>query len=70
MNTRDRSFAVADDAYLCRAILSAEKRLVVVAPALNAKVANTLCEQWRRLGGSNVSVILDLDPEVFRLGYG
>ena len=70
MNTNDRSLTVANDELLCRFILSAENRLVVVAPALNTAVANTLCNQWKKLGSERVSVILDVDPEVFCLGFG
>ena len=70
MNANDRSLTVANDESLCRLIVSAQERLIVVTPALNMNVASSLCNQWKKLGKERVSVILDLDPEVFRLGYG
>lgn len=70
MSTADRSLIVANDDYLSRMILSAQERVLVVAPALNRAVATALSGQWKKLGSDRVFVTLDLDPEVFRLGYG
>jgi len=44
--------------------------LVVIAPGVSAVVAKALAEVWERLGPSNVQVVLDVDPEVCRIGYG
>ncbi len=66
-----RSFTVASDENLNRLILTATERLVVVAPGLSLEVALTLANRIKRDGGPKVvSVILDVDPEVCRLGFG
>jgi hypothetical protein len=45
--------------------------LVLVSPGLSRGVAGALAERIRRDGGpSAIAVILDVDPEVCRLGYG
>ena len=49
---------------------TAKRRIVFLAPALHGPVAEVLAGCWKALGAGRVSVILDLDPEVFRLGYG
>ena len=59
-----------DDVQIIEAIKSATRRLVVIAPGLSQKVALEVAEQWRNLGAQAVSVILDVDPEVCRMGYG
>jgi hypothetical protein len=41
-----------------------------MAPGIDEPAASALSEAWGRLGGDSVSVILDTDPEVVRLGYG
>lgn len=51
-------------------ISSARERVIFVAPALSVAVARALCRQWRVLGRDRVAVIVDTDPEVYRLGYG
>ncbi|MEX2212627.1 MAG: hypothetical protein WD768_00770, partial [Phycisphaeraceae bacterium] len=45
-------------------------RLIVVAPGLHYRVAKTLAERWKLLGPLAVSITLDVDPEVCRLGFG
>ena len=52
------------------AIACAKHRLVIVAPGMSIKIARTLATKWHELGSAAVQVILDLDPEVCRLGYG
>jgi hypothetical protein len=51
-------------------ILRARHRLVLVAPALTQSVANALSHRFSDLGRIDVTVILDSDPEVYRLGFG
>lgn len=48
----------------------ATSRVVYIAPGIDKPVALSLIKKWRQLGGENVTVILDVDPEVCRLGYG
>lgn len=65
----NQTFAVASDECLIELIRSARNQLVVVAPALTPPVAKALAD---RCGDETVSlnVVLDADPEVYRLGYG
>lgn len=65
----NQTFAVASDDCLIELISSARHQLVVVAPALTTPVAKTLAD---RCDDESVSlnVVLDADPEVYRLGYG
>lgn len=69
--TDDRTFTNADDRQLERLITSARQRLVIAAPGLSDRVAKALAE---KIVGedmpSQIAVILDVDPEVCRLGYG
>jgi hypothetical protein len=66
----DRTFAVASDASLVDLIQRARRRLVVVCPALTDLVASALADRLADEGSLCVTVILDADPEVYRLGYG
>jgi hypothetical protein len=43
---------------------------VVVAPGLSESVAKAIVKKWHELGRDAVLVVLDLDPEVCRLGLG
>ena len=70
MSLDNQCIVVATDDHICELIRQAANRLVVLAPAVHEKVACALATRWNELGASKVSVILDLDPEVFRLGYG
>lgn len=62
--------AAATPEVLCAVIRSAASRLVVVAPAVSTPVAEAICERWRVLGPHSVAITVDVDPEVYRLGYG
>ena len=70
MTLGSQAITVADDGAIISLIQAAEDRLVVLAPALSLKVAEALCQRWHELGPECVSVILDVDAEVYRLGYG
>jgi hypothetical protein len=65
-----QGFTVATDTVVAACIAAASRRLVVVAPALFVEVAEAVCDRWRTLGVEAVTVVLDSDPEVYRLGYG
>jgi hypothetical protein len=66
-----RLFTVASDQTPCAMISTARERLVLVSPGLSRLVAAALAERIRQDGGPGViAVILDVDPEVCRLGYG
>jgi hypothetical protein len=66
-----RLFTVASDSSLAEQIASAKDRLIIVAPGLSREVAAALASRIAADGGPPVlAVILDVDPEVCRLGYG
>ncbi len=70
MTAAPQAITVADDIAIIRLVQAAQDRLVVLAPAISCQVAEALCQRWRELGPERVSVIMDVDPEVYRLGYG
>ena len=55
---------------LVELILRAKTRLVFVAPGATESVAEAISKTWRRLGVEQITIILDVDAEVCRLGYG
>ncbi len=59
-----------NDSFVVQFIGTARERVVFVAPGVSDAVAAALDGAWRRLGAKAVSVVLDVDPEVCRLGYG
>lgn len=65
-----QAITVADDSAIIRLVERARNRLVVLAPAVSNGIADAICSRWQELGTERVSVILDVDPEVYRLGYG
>jgi hypothetical protein len=64
------NFVCLDDCDLTAIIRCAKRRIVFIAPGLSENVARALAQTWRELGPAGVEVVLDLDPEVCRLGYG
>ncbi len=70
MTTDSCAIAIAGDAQVVEFVRSARERLIFVAPAVNQSVAVAICEHAASLGEAAASVILDTDPEVYRLGYG
>lgn len=64
------SITFADDAKLVAMIAAARRRIVLLAPGVAEAVADAIQVAWRRLGAMQVTVILDVDPEVCRLGFG
>lgn len=64
-----RAFTVATDESLCALISGAKDRIVFVAPGITEEVAKAL---GRKFSDDKVSVtvVLDSDPEVYRLGLG
>jgi len=70
MTDQSRIFAVASDQALVDLIDSARTRLVVIAPALTKSVADAVSRRLDDLGQLSVTVILDADPEIYRLGFG
>lgn len=64
------SITYVDDNKLIEAIHNAQHRLVFMAPGVSLDIAAALTDAWARLSTTAVTVILDVDPEVCRLGYG
>lgn len=65
----NKTFQAVTDDVLVSLISEAHKRVVFIAPGVRGAVADALISAAQRLP-RNVSVILDVDPEVCRLGYG
>src|ERR1039458_2276208 len=66
-----RLFSVASDEAISSMISAAKERLVLVAPGLSKEVALALANRIKSDAGPSVlSVIMDIDPEVCRLGFG
>ncbi|HLY56429.1 MAG TPA: hypothetical protein VKS60_12785 [Stellaceae bacterium] len=70
MGDADRVFTVASDEALVGLIRQAKRRLVIICPALTDAVAESLITRLPDLGALLITVILDADPEVYRLGFG
>ncbi|WP_076534486.1 hypothetical protein [Gemmobacter megaterium] len=51
-------------------ISAAKQRLVFVAPALTRTAAAALAARMEDLPALSLTIILDADPEVYRMGYG
>ncbi len=65
-----QSITVANDDTLNDLIRSVTRRLVLLAPVVSRRVAEAIINRWNALPPNAVSVVLDMDPEVYRLGYG
>ncbi len=70
MTEVSQTFVNVDDSQLIALIDTAQEALVYMAPGLSMEVAQTIGNRWQDLGPERVKVILDVDPEVARLGYG
>jgi hypothetical protein len=64
------TFVSVNDAVLVGAIERAEKRLVFIAPGLRPLVANALSRAMDVVPVDAIHLVLDVDAEVARLGYG
>jgi hypothetical protein len=58
------------DELLIAAVEAAQSRVLVIAPGVCAPLAGAIADAWHRLGKERVTVILDVDPEICRIGYG
>jgi hypothetical protein len=59
-----------DDGQLIELINRAESNLLFVSPGVSRLVAEALAKKWLEIEPGAVSILLDIDPEVCRLGYG
>ena len=62
--TSDRAITIANDETLSELIKSANRRIVVLTPALSIAVAEQVAAKWRELGPEAVSVVVDVDTDV------
>ena len=70
MSAASHSIINADEAKIIGLLSAARRRWLYMAPGVTKPIAEAIAERWRSLGESSGSVILDMDPEVYRLGYG
>lgn len=70
MNQPVVSIEELDEKQLLSLISTVEKWLVFMGPGVSKAIAEAIVECWHRLGRRNVKVVLDVDPEVARMGYG
>lgn len=70
MSESDQLFSVVNDHTLCAAIAATQRRLVYIAPGISEPVADAIDALLTRAEAPAVTVIIDTDPEVCRLGYG
>lgn len=68
MQVPGRTFTVASDNVMSDMIDCARERILFIAPAITKPVAISLVTKMS--AGLDVTVILDSNPEVYRLGYG
>ena len=65
-----QTFTNVDDAVLCKIIAQASNRLVFVAPGIRPPVAQALASAMGIVPNAAIHLVLDVDAEVCRLGYG
>ncbi len=65
-----RTFTTATDDSLIALINGATNRLAVIAPGLTTPVAKALAARMADLPSLSLTVVLDADAEVYRMGYG
>jgi hypothetical protein len=65
-----RTFTTATDDSLIALIKGARNRLALIAPAMTTPVAKALAARMPDLPALYLTVILDADAEVYRMGYG
>ncbi len=64
------TFTVVNDNMLCEAIAGSRHSVVYVAPGISEKIVNTMHQQLQTNANFLLTLIVDIDPEVYRLGYG
>ena len=68
--TRMNTFTSVDDSVLIETIGKVRHRLVFIAPGLRPPVARALAAAMQILPLDSIHIVLDVDAEVCRLGYG
>lgn len=65
-----QTFTRVDDEVLCKTIAQARQRLVFIAPGIRPLVAQALAKAMTIVPTDAIHLVLDVDAEVCRLGYG
>lgn len=63
-------FTAMSSTKITQILKTAQTRVVLAAPAVFKSTAESLIDTAKRIGKDQVTVIVDCDEEVFRLGYG
>lgn len=66
----NRTFTVVNDTVLIESINAARRKIVYVAPGISQRVADALGKRFKELERLSITLIIDVDPEVYRMGYG
>ena len=64
------TFCAVDDAALISLINAAKKRIVFIAPGMTLPVAEALGKRIEDMDRLDITLMMDSDEEVFRVGYG
>lgn len=64
------SFEAVNDQSISQLIRSAQRRVLLVVPAVSQEIAMAIEDRWRALGADAVSVVTDLSDIPYRLGFG
>jgi hypothetical protein len=64
------TFTVVNEDTLAAAIAQCRERLVYIAPGITERVVTAMATAMQRTRPPSLTVIIDADPEVCRLGYG
>ena len=65
-----KTFTSVNDRVLCEVVGQARERLVFIAPGIRPMVAEALCQAMEIVPTNAIHLVLDVDAEVCRLGYG
>lgn len=63
-------FQSIDTQRLCELVHSASKRVAFIGPAMTTEVAAAVSNKFSQLDRRGVTIIIDYDEAIFRLGYG
>ena len=66
----NKTFTCVNNDMLCSIIESATKHIIYAAPSIWENVAKSLCAFCEKNENANLRIIIDADPDAFRLGFG
>ncbi len=65
-----KSILKVDETFIKNFLSAAKYRLAYIAPGISKEIAAIISEKWAILDSAEVRVILDVNSEIYRLGYG